>query len=198
MPLTPLTRRRYLSTAMAAGDSSARARLELVVRVLITDGCDSFRDCVKWARTLFEVHATVLLARSLPPPPFSPPPGNRPTWLSSLRASDMFSQPCSSEVAALKKAHGKDVSRLTALPSTAPLHFVTAAFNGSSTFSFTGDLESSVLHAACHAAPRSQVRGLKVHLDSKHGSSDENKMALSSQQLIPQNSSGPQQPLGTL
>lgn len=46
---------RYLATALAAGDSSARERLERVVRVLVTDSCVSFQDCIKWARKLFEV-----------------------------------------------------------------------------------------------------------------------------------------------
>ncbi len=63
---------------MAAGDSSARARLELVARVLITDGCGSFRDCVKWARNLFEVYA---LGSPSPFPSPSASPSRRPPHL---------------------------------------------------------------------------------------------------------------------
>lgn len=46
-----------------SSDAAAREQMEKVAEVLVTDRCATFEDCIRWARTKFQVRGSCLLGR---------------------------------------------------------------------------------------------------------------------------------------
>ena len=46
---------KYIATVQQASDTAARQQLEMVVELLANERCDTFKDCIAWARRKFEV-----------------------------------------------------------------------------------------------------------------------------------------------
>lgn len=59
---------KYVATVRASSDAAARDQLEKVVAVLADERCNTFQDCISWARHIFQVCSSSTLPPSTPFP----------------------------------------------------------------------------------------------------------------------------------